>query len=351
MRHARIFCRSVVRIVAPGVVMIASRAGVRSVRDRWAAGEGRFAEGIAHDAGPPTCDHREAGADMYLVTDEDRGAAAMPLEPARNRRPTPAWTVLIPFFNERDYLAATIASLAAQTMPFTLILVDNGSTDGSADVARAAAHVHGLDALVITERTPGKVTALRTGLGWVRTRYLATCDADTLYPPQYLAAAQRLLATDGCVVAGAYFVAPGADQAALDAEARRILTSARLLPRQCHAGGAGQCFDVGALRAAGGFDAATWGYILEDHEVIHRTMAHGRMRYARDMWCMPSPRDRDRASIRWTLFERLVYSVAAPVAGDWFFYSFLARRLRRRGLTSVQMRERPFQDMERPALA
>ncbi|MEH3124222.1 MAG: glycosyltransferase family A protein [Sphingomonas phyllosphaerae] len=280
----------------------------------------------------------------------------MPVEPARDRRRAPVWTVLIPFFNERDYLAATIASLAAQTVPFTLILVDNGSTDDSADIARAAVRAHGLDALVVTERTPGKVSALRTGLGWVRTRYLATCDADTIYPPQYLAAAERLLASDGCVVAGAYFVAPGADQMALDAEARRVLTSAKLLPRQCHAGGAGQCFDVAALRAAGGFDAGIWGYILEDHEVIHRTMAHGRMRYARDMWCMPSPRERDRASIRWTLFERLLYSVAAPVAGDWFFYTFLARRLRKRGLMSVQMRERSAgeierQDRDRPALA
>lgn len=287
---------------------------------------------------------------MYLMTDRDRdmGAAAMPCGSMRDRRSEPAWTVLVPFFNERDYLPATIASLAAQTVPFTLILVDNGSTDGSADVARAAVRTHGLDAMIVTERTPGKVTALRTGLGWVRTRHVATCDADTLYPPHYLAAADRLLATEGCVVAGAYFVAPGADQAALDAEARRILTSAKLLPRQCHAGGAGQCFDVAALRAAGGFDAGTWGYILEDHEVIHRVMAHGRMLYARDMWCMPSPRERDRASIRWTLLERLVYSAAAPVAGDWFFYTFLARRLRKRRLLSVQMRERRFQNLDRP---
>ena len=58
---------------------------------------------------------------------------------------------------------------------------------------------------------------------------------------------------------------------------------------------------------------------------------------------MPSPRERDRASIRWTLFERLVYTAAAPWAGDWFFYNFLARRLQRRRLMSVQIRERAFQ--------
>jgi glycosyltransferase involved in cell wall biosynthesis len=292
---------------------------------------------------------------MYLITDQDRlsrFAAGSSIAARRlDRRPTPLWTVLIPFFNEREYLAATIASLAAQSMPSIMILVDNGSTDGSADVARAAVKAHGLDALVITETIPGKVAALRTGLGWVRTRYVATCDADTLYPPHYLAAAERLLERDTCVVAGAYFVDPGADQAALDAEALRILSAARLLPRQCHAGGAGQCFAVDALRAVGGFDAAVWNYILEDHEVIHRTMSQGTMLYAQDFWCMPSPRERDRASIRWTLFERLVYTATAPWAGSWFFYRFLAKRLRRRRLLSVQIRERAFQSMEGPALA
>ena len=296
---------------------------------------------------------------MYLITDHDRlsrSAAGSSIAARRlDRRPTPLWTVLIPFFNERDYLAQTIASLAAQDVPLIMILVDNGSTDGSGDVARAAVKAHGLDALVITETTPGKVAALRTGLGWVRTRYVATCDADTLYPPHYLAEAERLLDQDGCVVAGAYFVAPGADQAAHDAEARRILSSARVLPRQCHAGGAGQCFAVDALRAVGGFDPAIWNYVLEDHEVIHRTMSRGTMLYSHDLWCTPSPRERDRASIRWTLSERLLYSAMAPWAGSWFFYRFLARRLNRRRLQSVGMRERayqtPNQTTERPILA
>jgi len=269
---------------------------------------------------------------MYLVVDQDRmETGGSPLSAAMfgpERRATPLWTVLIPFFNEAAFLGQTIASLASQTVPFQLLLVDNGSTDDSVATARAAIAAHGLDATIISETVPGKVSALRTGLGRVRTRYVATCDADTLYPPHYLAEAEALLAQDGCVVAGAYFVDPGADQSALDAEARRILTAARMLPRQCH---------------AGGFDAALWGYILEDHEVIHRTMSQGDMRYSKDLWCMPSPRERDRASIRWTLFERLVYTAAAPWAGDWFFYHFLARRLQRRRLMSVQIRERAFQ--------
>ncbi|WP_294250049.1 glycosyltransferase family A protein [uncultured Sphingomonas sp.] len=260
------------------------------------------------------------------------------------------WTVLIPFFNERDYLPATIESLAQQTTRFMLVLVDNGSTDGSADVAEAFCRAYKLDYLLITERTPGKVAALRAGLAWVRTRWVATCDADTVYPPHYLAAAEAILSRPGHVVAGAYFIAPETDERARIIEARRFLAAARLLPRQCHAGGAGQAFCTRSLRAAGGFDAARWNFVLEDHEVIHRLMRKGRMGYSGELWCTPSPRERDRDSIRWTLFERLLYSAAAPAAGDWFFYTFLARRLQRRRLLSNRIRERQYQHLEGPVL-
>lgn len=275
---------------------------------------------------------------MYLDLDP-----LVPTRSAARGRPATDWTVLLPFFNERDYLAATIASLAAQTVPFRLILIDNGSTDGSALVAEAAALAHGLDHVVLTERVPGKVAALKAGLQLVRTRWTATCDADTLYPPAYLAEAGRLLSRRGCVVAGAYFIAPDAGEVARAIEATAITTAGRLLPRQCHAGGAGQAFCTATLRGVGGFDPALWNYVLEDHEVIHRMLPHGAMLYSRGFWCRPSARDRDRASIRWTFVERLMYAASAPFAGDWFFYRFLGPRLRERKLASHRIRERQFQ--------
>ncbi|MBN2971131.1 glycosyltransferase family 2 protein [Roseomonas aeriglobus] len=276
---------------------------------------------------------------MYLDIDH--------LSSARRGATGPAmaadWTILLPFFNERDYLAATIASLAAQTVRFRLILIDNGSTDGSALVAEAAALAHGLDHVVLIERVPGKVAALKAGLAFARTRWTATCDADTLYPPTYLAEAARLLSRPGCVVAGAYFIAPGAGEVARGIEATAITLAGRLLPRQCHAGGAGQAFCTATLRSVGGFDPEQWNYVLEDHEVINRTMARGSMLYSRDFWCRPSARDRDRESIRWTFVERLMYVLAAPFAGDWFFHDFLGPRLRQRKLASHRIRERQFQ--------
>ena len=271
---------------------------------------------------------------------------ALPSRNAPTAYPVPRWSVLLPFFNEEACLAATIESLGAQSVPARLILIDNGSTDDSAAIARDCCERLGLDHLLLTEKRAGKVQALQTGLAWVRTPHVATCDADTFYPAGYLAAAEAVLAQDDCVVAGAYWSQPDADPEVRAAAGRKMLATARMLPRQCHTGGAGQCFRTDVLLRAGGFDPQRWGYVLEDHEIIHRVMRFGAMRYATDLWCAPSPRERDRPSIRWTLIERLAYSALAPVAGDWFFYRFLARRLAARHLLSRSIRERAFQDAE-----
>ncbi|MEO5867306.1 MAG: glycosyltransferase family 2 protein [Sphingomonas sp.] len=252
------------------------------------------------------------------------------------------WTVIVPFFNERDFLARTLTSLAAQTARFALILVDNGSTDGSAGVAAELCDDLGLHYQLVTERRPGKVAALTAGLSQVRTRFVATCDADTWYPADYLVQAQALLDKAGCVAAGAYFGCPD-DPSARRKTALHAAIMPYILRRQCLTGGAGQAFHTAALRRSGGFCADRWNYVLEDHEIIHRIVGQGRMRYGAKFWCAPAPRERNRDSIRWTLAERVLYHAAASVAGDWFFYSFLARRLRNRRMTSERIRERSFQ--------
>ena len=261
------------------------------------------------------------------------------------------WSVILPFFNEAALLRATLAGLAAQTARAYVILVDNGSTDGSGAVATRACRELGIAYRLVHEAMPGKVNALHAGLAHVATRFVATCDADTWYPAGYLHEAERLLRQRRCVVAGAFYVAPDADDETIERAGRTMARRSRLLPRQSHTGGAGQAFRTDALRAAGGFDAKRWNYVLEDHEIIHRVTAYGDMRYSERLWCAPLPRPRDRASIRWTLTERLLYSAAAPWAGDWFFYGFLERRLHARQLTSERIREQAFQGVGKDGFA
>ena len=253
------------------------------------------------------------------------------------------WTIIVPFFNEQDYLPATLRSIAALDVPVRVVLVDNGSTDGSCEIAARECFELGLRNVLIQEPRPGKVHALRAGLAQVRTRYVATFDADTLYPADYLSRAAALLEQPGVVAAGAYYT-PGPERRRRDLlTGLHICVAGKLLAHQCHAGGAGQAFHTEALRRAGGFDANRWNLVLEDHEVMHRVSKLGRVAYGMGLWCHPSPRERDRDSIRWTFAERLAYHFARPSRQDRFFYDYLGPRLRARKLSSDRIRERAFQ--------
>jgi glycosyltransferase involved in cell wall biosynthesis len=252
------------------------------------------------------------------------------------------WTVLVPFFNERSYLPHMLASLAGQNRPARIVLIDNGSTDDSAGIATAECRRHGLDHMLVREPRPGKVAALAAGLAQVRTPFVATCDADTWYPADYLDQGRRLLETSGSAAAGAWFASERTGKLRRFREALHIRLAARLLAGQCHTGGAGQVFRTASLRQAGGFDPARWKYVLEDHEIIHRVRKTGTIEYGAAFWCAPSARDRDRDSISWSFIEQLVYHATASRSGDWFFYRFLNTRLRARRLTSARMRERAF---------
>ena len=250
------------------------------------------------------------------------------------------WTVLIPFHNERDHLPATLASLAGQSEPFSLVLIDNGSTDGSGAVASDACDALGLSFCLLEERRPGKVAALSAGSRLADTRFIATCDADTYYPPDYLARARRLLENGGVMV-GARFRPRAAKPWVRWVAALHLFIAALILPGQCLSGGAGQAFRADGLEAAGGFDQAQWDFVLEDHEICHRLASQGEILYDPDFWCDPAQRDRKRPTTRWTLGERLIYHLVAGTAGNWFFYNFLAGRLAKRGLISARLRVDP----------
>src|SRR5580658_5261726 len=52
--------------------------------------------------------------------------------------PRDSITAVIPVHNRADLLVQLLDSIAAQTLPFTkVIVIDNASTDGAADLARA----------------------------------------------------------------------------------------------------------------------------------------------------------------------------------------------------------------------
>ncbi len=81
-------------------------------------------------------------------------------------------TVVIPTFNRRDILAAALERLAEQTTAFAfeVVVVDDGSTDGSADVARSFAARTPLAVTVLEQPNSGPATARNRGIAAARTR-------------------------------------------------------------------------------------------------------------------------------------------------------------------------------------
>lgn len=257
--------------------------------------------------------------------------------------PRPRWTAVVPVFNEKDFLPRTLRSLAAQSEPVRVIVVDNGSTDGCIAVARALAAEMGLDALFLDEPRPGQVHALQRGIAAADSELIAICDADTWYPPHYLARAATLFDARGL---GCVAVAAANPPAAAGLRARltvwRKVTVARLLWWQNHTSGACQCFRLDALRTAGGYDGRLWPYVLKDHELMSRVLRLGTQVYDRELWCVPSQRRQDRSGVRWTLFERLLYHATSFRRQRRFFHEFLAPRFAARGLGDTVLRRQPW---------
>jgi glycosyltransferase involved in cell wall biosynthesis len=107
--------------------------------------------------------------------------ADVELQPrAATSRPAALVDVLIPVFNVATTIAASIASIRAQTiLDLRIIVVDDGSTDDTADILRALAAAD--DRItVITQKNAGIVDALNAGLESCTAEFVARHDGDDL---------------------------------------------------------------------------------------------------------------------------------------------------------------------------
>ena len=255
------------------------------------------------------------------------------------------WSVVLPYFNEANFLPATLESLLAQELrPLQLILVDNASTDDT--TARCHALLDGrtdVQVVYLHEPRPGKTNALETGLAHVDTEFVAFCDADTYYPPHYLKRCNELFAESPAdVLAVMAQRVSGPPHLGWGPRFRMIKTLvwSKIFPKQCLTGGFGQSFRTESLRAAGGFSIKLWPYVFEDHEVMQRLFKIGRSRYDFNLWCIPSMRRSGaRSAVDWTPFEKRLYGITPYLVKDWFFYSFLAKRFEARRQYAVVLRE------------
>ncbi|GAA2864620.1 glycosyl transferase [Actinoplanes cyaneus] len=118
---------------------------------------------------------------------------------------TDLW-VVVPAFDEAARIGATLHALAAQTdRAFTLLVVDNGSTDTTADAVRAFAARAPFPVHVIDEPEKGVGCAVDTGFRHAiaaGARLIARTDADCLPGPGWVAAARAALDAGAGLVCG-----------------------------------------------------------------------------------------------------------------------------------------------------
>lgn len=89
-------------------------------------------------------------------------------------------SVIVPAYNEKECIANTLNSLAQSTHPIEIIVVDDGSTDGTKEIAEAL----GLpNVRVIRQENAGKPAALNNGVRNASYDIVVMMDGDTVFEP------------------------------------------------------------------------------------------------------------------------------------------------------------------------
>lgn len=96
-------------------------------------------------------------------------------------------SIITPCYNGEKYIAETIESVLAQSYThWEMIIVDDGSTDGTARIAAGYAQREPRVRLM-RQQNAGTASARNAALRQAEGRYIALLDADDLWEPEFLA--------------------------------------------------------------------------------------------------------------------------------------------------------------------
>ena len=91
-------------------------------------------------------------------------------------------SVIIPIYNVEEYLEACLDSVAEQTLKeLQVIMVDDGSLDGSSDIARSYAEKYD-NFLYVRQKNGGLGNARNTGIKYAEGKYIIFLDSDDIVP-------------------------------------------------------------------------------------------------------------------------------------------------------------------------
>ena len=91
---------------------------------------------------------------------------------------TPLLTVVVPAYNAEAYLARALDSVVGFGSELEVLVVDDGSTDGTARLAQAYADRYPEEVRLVSKPNGGHGSAINTGLEHARGAYLKVVDAE-----------------------------------------------------------------------------------------------------------------------------------------------------------------------------
>jgi glycosyltransferase involved in cell wall biosynthesis len=102
----------------------------------------------------------------------------------------PLVSIITPFWNAEEFFVEAIESVIAQTYDnWELLLIDDGSTDGSTAIAKKYAELHPGKIYYLqhpNHQNLGKSSSRNLGIANVRGKYIALLDADDIFLPKKL---------------------------------------------------------------------------------------------------------------------------------------------------------------------
>jgi len=146
--------------------------------------------------------------DQGAVHDEFHDRTLLPVahpRPSRSLPTRPLISVILPVLDARPWLEEQLRALAAQKCaePWEVVVVDNGSSDGSRELAQAWCDEHDRFRLVDASGVPGAPAARNVGVRASGGDLLAFCDADDVVHAGWLTGCVAALA-HADVVAGVF---------------------------------------------------------------------------------------------------------------------------------------------------
>lgn len=107
------------------------------------------------------------------------------------------FSVVIPCYNEEDYIGSTLSSLKAQdtSADYEVIVVDNNCNDATVSIARS------YGAKVVTESQPGICAARQAGTTAANGEIIISTDADTTFSPDWLSKIDSAFKNDPDLIA------------------------------------------------------------------------------------------------------------------------------------------------------